>query len=163
MKIYLCFILFAMLLLFSCKKNSNQISKNYASYDLSMYPKSNDSLVRHIIAVPIEENEGLFNLEIWAGQKRMVDCNKHRISGSFTKKTVKGWGYSYYDFTVSPHQISTRMACPDTILTEKFIRSKTEHIRYNSKLPVVVYCAKGLEIEYAIWSKNKSPKKAKTE
>ena len=54
------------------------------------------------------------------------------------------------------------MACPDNTLTEKFISSKTEHMRYNSKLPVVIYCPKGFQVEYAIWSKNEIPMKANT-
>ena len=150
MKIYLSLILIAFLLVVSCKTTPNSTTKSvkkYADYDLSMYRKSNDSIKRYIIEVPIEKNEGLYNLEIWAGQTKKVDCNNHSIPGKFTKKTVKGWGYSYYEFTTSGHSISTRMACPENSLTEKFIRSKTEHARYNSKLPVVVYCPSDLEID----------------
>ena len=164
MKIYLSSILTAFLLTISCNTTTNKATKSekrYADYDLSMYPKSNDSIKRHVVEVPIEENEGLYNLEIWAGQTKKVDCNRHSIPGTFTKKTVKGWGYSYYEFTTKEHQISTRMGCPDNVLTEKFILSKTEHVKYNSKLPVVVYCPSNLEIKYTIWSKSNIPTKAK--
>jgi len=77
------------------------------------------------------------------------------------KKTIKGWGYSYYEFTTKGHSISTRMGCPDTTLIEKFISSQSELSSYNSKLPTVIYCPKGLEVKYAIWSKGETPSKAK--
>lgn len=163
-KIY--FFLTVLLIITSCSKNSMEQSKTektYAEYDLSMYPKANDSMKRFVIKLPIEENEGLFNLEIWTGKTQKVDCNKHSLSGKFIQKTVKGWGYSYYEFSTSGHIMSTQMACPETGLKEQFIRSKTEYVRYNSKLPIVVYCPKNLEVEYAVWSKNKTPIKAHTE
>lgn len=149
----------------SCsQKKENDIngtaSPQYKAHDLSMYPPESDSLNRHIIFLPIEENENLYRLEIWAGQLKMVDCNKHQVSGNFVKKVVKGWGYPYYEFHSNQNHMSTLMACPDNTLTEKFIRSNSEHLRYNSKLPVVIYCPKELEIEYAIWSKNDNPFKA---
>lgn len=57
-----------------------------------MYPKSNDSIKRYIINLPIEENEELYNLEIWAGQTKKVDCNNHSLSGEFTKKNNQRLG-----------------------------------------------------------------------
>ena len=164
MKTYFSYILIAALLAVGCETAPNEAIdsvKNYADYKLDMYPKSTPATQRYIIELPIEENEGLYNLEIWAGQTKSVDCNKHSLTGKFTKKTVQGWGYTYYEFTTNGQTISTRMACPDTPLAEKFIRSTTEHIRYNSKIPIVVYCPKTYEIEYAIWSKTNVPLKAK--
>ena len=147
----------------SCKstKQNNEIAlSTNVEHNLSMYPESLENTNRHIISLPVQEDESLYNLEIWSGKTEMVDCNKHLISGSFKKHLVKGWGYFYYEFIPNDHQLSTRMACPDTTLTEKFIRSNTEHIRYNSKLPIVVYCPKGYSIQYSIWSKDKTPLEA---
>lgn len=144
----------------SRKDTKTNVADSFLNYDLSMYPKSSKALNRFVISLPVKANEGLYNLEIWSGKTKLVDCNKQIISGKFNKHTIKGWGYSYYEFIPNDHQLSTKMACPDTTLVEKFIRSNTEHIRYNSKLPVVVYCPKEYQVQYAIWSKNETPIKA---
>ncbi|WP_152287664.1 serine protease inhibitor ecotin [Flavicella marina] len=157
-------ILFVISIFFTSCNQTKQLTpqkkETIADYDLSMYPKANDSVQRYVIELPIRADEGLYNLEIWAGQTKEVDCNKHSLVGKFNKKTVKGWGYSYYEFETNGMIMSTQMACPDAKVSEKFIRSKTEHVRYNSKLPVVIYSPKNIEIEYAIWSKSDIPLKA---
>ena len=163
MRVYITLLVSSLLILMSCTstEESDSLSeKKFADYDLSMYPESSDTLSRYIIELPIEEDEGLFNLEIWAGKSAKVDCNKHSLAGKFNRKTVQGWGYSYYVFETDGMMMSTQMACPEENLTDKVVRSKTEHVRYNSKLPVVVYCPKNIAIEYAIWSKSATPIKA---
>lgn len=164
MKTYFLSILAISLIFISCNtasKKADKTKKRLDNYDLSIYPKSNDSIKRYLIELTPKENEELYKIEVWAGQTKKVDCNIQHLSGEFIKKTIKGWGYSYYEFSTNGVQLSTRKACIDTILTEKLIRSQTQNIRYNSRLPIVVYCPTDYTIEYAIWSKNKTPLKAK--
>ena len=163
MRFYLILIIGSVFFLANCnssKENVSNSDKKVAIHDYSMYPVAKENTTRYIIELPSQADEGLYNLEVWAGQTKEVDCNKHSLAGKFNKKTVKGWGYSYYEFETNGMIMSTQMACPDANISEKFIRSKTEHMRYNSKLPVVIFCPKGIEIEYAIWSKNDIPLKA---
>jgi ecotin len=164
MRICIIFLIGYIFITTSCTPVAERVSssvKKLADYDLSMYPKASDTLYRYIIELPTEKNERLYNLEIWAGKTQKVDCNKHRLMGEFTKKSVQGWGYYYYEFKTDGLIMSTKMGCPMNKKTEKFIRSKPEHVPYNSKLPIVVYCPKNIALEYAIWSKGTTPKKAK--
>ena len=163
MRVYITFLISFLLTLVSCNtsmQTGSTSEKRFADYDLSMYPETSDTLTRYVIELPIEDDEGLFNLEIWAGKTKEVDCNKHNLAGKLNRKTVQGWGYSYYVFETNGMIMSTQMVCPEKNTTEKFIRSKTEHVRYNSKIPIVVYCPKNVAIEYAIWSKGSIPVKA---
>ncbi|MNH20233.1 Ecotin precursor [compost metagenome] len=57
---------------------------------------------------------------------------------------------------------STLMACPDTAKKEAFVPVVGDGflLRYNSKLPVVVYVPEGVEVRYRIWSASDEVKKA---
>ena len=58
---------------------------------------------------------------------------------------MKGWGYTYYEVTGRDVAMSTMMAAPPgTAQVEKFVSGTPLLIRYNSRLPVVVYAAEGL-------------------
>lgn len=119
-----------------------------------MYSEATEGSKRYCIEVPVRENESDYEVEIWAGKTIEVDCNQHKLVGNFKKEIVQGWGYPYYNFNTTGQLFGTRMHCPDQTLSAKFVRSASERIRYNSKLPIVVYCPKDVSIRYAIWSKN---------
>ena len=82
----------------------------------------------------------------------MVDCNKHFISGKINDSIVDGWGYSYYTIESNGLIASTQMGCPDLTKTKKFISMESKMIRYNSKLPIVIYLPEGMEVKYRIWN-----------
>jgi ecotin len=57
--------------------------------------------------------------------------------------------------------MSTMMAVPPgTPKAEKFVSGAPLLIRYNSRLPVVIYAPKGLEIRYRIWQAPQKTNKA---
>ena len=50
--------------------------------------------------------------------------------------------------------ISTMMACPDGKKEKKFVTAylgDNSLLRYNSKLPVVVYTPENVEVKYRVW------------
>jgi len=57
------------------------------------------------------------------------------------------------------------MACPDGKKTDAFVPVVGEGfmLRYNSKLPVVVYVPKGVEVRYRVWSASADVQTAKVE
>ncbi|MDO6758802.1 serine protease inhibitor ecotin [Tamlana sp. 2_MG-2023] len=160
-------ILSIVLLVCSCKaqnptnKNETNMSKpETTTHDISMYPEASDNQLRHIINLPKTDDDFGYKVEIYAGKMAEVDCNQSSLSASFTKETVSGWGYSYYNLDTNGQVISTRRMCPDNSKHQAFVQTPGEIIRYNSKLPIVIYTPKGYEVRYKIWSRNTTEKTA---
>lgn len=120
--------------------------------NLKPYPAVIDSLERYVIYLDQKADESLFEIELIAGKTMMVDCNRHSLMGSFKEETLQGWGYNYYVFETNNHIASTMMMCLDNTKTEKFVKSEPISVRYNSRLPIVVYLPKGIELKYKIWT-----------
>ncbi len=58
------------------------------------------------------------------------------------QKRWKAWGYDYYVFDNVTSPVSTMMACPEGKKEQKFVTAwlgEDGMLRYNSKLPIVVY------------------------
>ncbi|MNO08939.1 Ecotin precursor [compost metagenome] len=61
--------------------------------------------------------------------------------------------------------MSTLMACPESTKTQGFVPVVGDGfmLRYNSKLPLVLYVPKDIEVRYRIWSASASVEKAVAE
>ncbi len=156
MKQVLFFIVVVMISSCATMQTKENLSKtNYKRtepMDISMYPKADENQVRHIIELAPLKNEETVKVEIYLCKEMEVDCNIHRLEGSLTAKELSGWGYNYYVFETNGKIISTLMNCPDGKLTKKDVMSESKLLRYNSKLPIVVYSPKGYKAKYRIWS-----------
>lgn len=119
--------------------------------NLKAYPETVGDMERHVIYLSERKNEEAFKVELIPGKVMEVDCNQHRLMGAIKEETVQGWGYTYLTFETNGQTASTMMMCPDP-KTEKFVSGATEMVRYNSRLPIVVYLPKGVELRYKIWS-----------
>ncbi len=155
MKQVLFFIVIAMISSCATMQTKENLSKtNYKRtepMDISMYPKADANQVRHIIELAPLKNEETAKVEIYLCKEMEVDCNIHRLEGSLAEKELSGWGYNYYVFETKGKIISTLMNCPDGKLTKKDVVSESKLLRYNSKLPIVVYSPKGYKAKYKIW------------
>ena len=121
---------------------------------LAPYPQAEQGMVRHVIFLNKKSDESQFRVEIVPGKVMNVDCNKHTLMGKLTEKDVQGWGYTYYEFTSNGQTRSTMMAC-NKPNEDRFVSAQTTLVRYNSKLPIVVYAPQGYEIQYKIWKAGK--------
>lgn len=121
---------------------------------LAPYPQASAGMVRHVIFLDKQKNEDLFKVEIIPGKVMNVDCNHHTLMGTLTEKNVQGWGYTYYEFSSNGQTRSTMMAC-NKPNEDRFVSGQTKLIRYNSKLPIVVYAPEGYEIKIRIWKASK--------
>lgn len=119
--------------------------------NLEAYPATMDSLERYVIFVDQQADERLFEVELIAGKVLEVDCNNQRLMGSFSEEIVQGWGYNYYVFETEGQVMSTMMFCPESKV-EKFVSGQSLTVRYNSRLPIVVYLPKGYDLKYKIWT-----------
>ncbi|WP_212629843.1 serine protease inhibitor ecotin [Pseudomonas sp. KB-10] len=121
---------------------------------LKPYPAAAAGYSRHVIELPAQANEAEYKVEIIAGKTLEVDCNQQRLGGRWQEKTVEGWGYSYYELDRVGPAVSTQMACPDGSRKQAFVRvgGEPQLLRYNSKLPLVIYTPDDIEVRYRLWS-----------
>lgn len=118
------------------------------------YPKAEKGMKRQVIQLPQQQDESAFKVELMIGQTLEVDCNRHRLGGQLESKTLEGWGYDYYVVEKISGPVSTMMACPDQKKTKKFVTASLGDdgmLRYNSKLPIVIYAPENVEVKYRIW------------
>ena len=121
---------------------------------LKPYPAAAAGYQRHVIELPVQANEAEHKVELIAGKTLEVDCNQQRLGGQWQEKTVEGWGYNYYELGQVGPAMSTLMACPDNSRKQAFVPVGGEPllVRYNSKLPLVIYAPAEVQVRYRIWS-----------
>lgn len=121
---------------------------------IAPYPAAEKGMKRVAIALPALENEQNYKVELLPGKTLSVDCNQHRMGGTLETKTLEGWGYDYYQLSRVSAPASTMMACPKNEKTQKFVPVQLGDkamLRYNSKLPIVVYAPENIEVKYRVW------------
>ena len=123
--------------------------------DTAPYPKAESGFTRQVIHLAPQTRENDFQVEILAGKTMTVDCNNPRLGGILEEKNLEGWGYPFYRLEKVIGPMSTMMACPPGSQKKRaFVPVVGDGfmLRYNSKLPVVVYAPSDVEVRYRIWS-----------
>lgn len=119
---------------------------------LKPFPEAEKGSTRYVIELPELKDESVAKVQIIAGKTTEIDCNTRSFGGSITEETVEGWGYNYYTVSNLTGPASTLMACLDNAVKEGFVAMQDAPlIRYNSKLPVVIYAPEDVTVKYRIW------------
>ncbi|MCU1747885.1 serine protease inhibitor ecotin [Pseudomonas sp. 6D_7.1_Bac1] len=122
--------------------------------DVAPYPKAESGFTRQVIHLAPQTREDNYQVEILAGKTLTVDCNHQRLGGVLEEKNLEGWGYPFYRLEKVIGPMSTLMACPGGQSKQDFVPVVGDGflLRYNSKLPIVLYVPKDIEVRYRIWS-----------
>jgi len=131
-------------------------SANAAEHpELKAFPPAEEGMERSVIVLPHKEGdeEDDFRVEIIVGREMIVDgVNRVRLGNAIEARTLEGWGYTYYEVTGPSEIISTLMAPPEGAeKVEAFVAAAPLQVRYDSRLPIVVYAPSGYEVRYRIW------------
>lgn len=111
---------------------------------------------RFVITLPEMDRgeDDSFSVELIAGRTIRTDgINHYRMDTTLKPQPLEGWGYTFYEMTGTGQTSSTRMAVPaGTPEVMAFVGGTPLTIRYNSRLPIVVYVPAGFEVRYRIWA-----------
>lgn len=126
-----------------------------ADDNLKAFPPAEPGLVRHVLQLEPLDDETAYQVELLVGRMAMLDKdNNYRFGGTIETEVVQGWGYTRYVVRKIGPIMGTLMAVdPNAPKVERFvpIGGGPYLIRYNSRLPVVVYAPEGSEVRYRIW------------
>jgi ecotin len=81
--------------------------------------------------------------------------NRYSFAGKIEEETNQGWGFPRYNVSPLGPMAGTLMAVdPNAPKVRRLIPLGGEPylIRYNSRLPIMVYAPEGVEVRYWVWS-----------
>ena len=135
-------------------------AEKFEKLEIEMFPKAKDGYKQVYIQLPVAKNEKDLKVEYFVGTEKMLDCNNYFLMGSVKSQDLQGWGYNYYEVESNGETAGTLMGCMNKKETKKFVYIKPEIVRYNSKLPLVFYVPKDLEVRYRVLRPDTTMKKA---
>jgi ecotin len=129
--------------------------------NMKAFPPADAGMVRYVLQLPQEADEAAFKVELIAGKTVLVDgVNHYFFGGTIEEQTIQGWGFPRYNVSPLGPMAGTLIGVdPGAPKVNRFVPLAGEPflIRYNSKLPVVVYAPEGVEVRYRIWKAAPQP------
>jgi ecotin len=127
-----------------------------ATDNMKAFPPAGEGMVRHVLQLPQQADESGLKVELIVGKTVETDAgNRYFFAGRIEEETIQGWGFPRYMVSKLGPMAGTLMAVdPDAPKVTRFITlgGAPYIIRYNSRLPVVVYLPEGVEVRYRIWT-----------
>ena len=124
--------------------------------ELKPFPAAERGMERFVVVLPdkTRAEEVNFKVELIPGKTMLTDgVNQVRHGSTIETRSLSGWGYTFYEVTGQDKTMSTMMVAPgESDKVKQFVSGTPLLIRYNSRLPIVVYVAEGYEIKYRIWT-----------
>jgi ecotin len=128
----------------------------HAADNMKAFPPAEAGMVRHVLQLPPQADESALKVELIVGKTvQLEERNKYFFAGRIEAENIQGWGFTRYKVDQLGPMAGTLMAVdPNAPKVARFVRLGGEPylIRYNSRLPVVVYVPAGAEVRYRIWS-----------
>lgn len=126
-----------------------------AADDMKAFPPAEEGMARHVVRLPAQDDESAFRVELIAGKTVQVDrVNRYFFAGKIEEEIIEGWGFPRYVIRELGPMAGTLIAVdPNEPKVDRFVTLGGEPvlIRYNSRLPVVIYAPEGVEIRYRVW------------
>ena len=132
------------------------VSSGQAADNLKAFPPAEEGMVRFVLQLPQHDDESAMQVELLVGKTVQTDVqNRYFFAGKIEQETIKGWGFTRYTVSKLGPMAGTLMAIdPNEPKVDRFITLAGDpyFIRYNSRLPVVVYVPEGADVRYRIWT-----------
>jgi len=134
--------------------------------NLKAFPPADEGMVRYVINLPQQENEDDWKVELQVGKTVSLDAaNRYFFGGQLVAETIQGWGYTRYVLRELGPMAGTLMAVdPNAPKVDRFIMlgGEPQLLRYNSRLPLVIYVPNGVEVRYRFWRADETAMAAET-
>ncbi len=112
-------------------------------------------MTRFVLTLPKAEDESDRKIELVIGKTVPLEPNnRYFFGGKLEARIAEGWGFPYYILPKLGPMAGTLIAAdPSAAKVDRFITlgGEPQLLRYNSKLPVVVYVPDGVEVRYRLW------------
>lgn len=132
---------------------------------IKAFPPAGPGVARYVLQLPAAPDESVLRVELIVGQTVEVDAvNRYFLGGRIEAQPVKGYGYTRYVVSKLGPMAGTMIAVdPKSAKVSRFVVLGGEPylVRYNSKLPIVVYVPADAEVRYRTWSADGAPKPVK--
>ncbi len=130
--------------------------------NLKAYPAPEAGMKRCVIFLePKEKEESDFRVELQVGKTVEVDnINRYFFGGKLEEVTVEGWGFPKYLVKELGPMAGTRVAPePSAPKVKRFVSLGGEQqlLRYNSRLPLVIYLPADAEVRLRVWKALQDP------
>lgn len=142
-------------LVVACAGVISASAESEAERNLKAFPPADAGMARHVLILPPHEQEDSFRVELKIGKTVRTDpVNRYFFGGNLQALNIEGWGFTRYVLAEIGPMAGTLMAIsPDVPKVDRFITlgGEPQLLRYNSRLPLVVYVPDGVEVRYRIW------------
>lgn len=129
--------------------------------NMKAYPPAADGMKRVVVYLESKEEEDDYRIELMVGKTVEVDAaNRFFFAGTLEEETIEGWGFPKYIVKQIGPMAGTRIgADPDAPKVKRFVKlgGEPKLLRYNSKLPLVVYVPKDAEVKLKVWVASPQP------
>ena len=127
----------------------------HAADNMAAFPPAGEGMIRYVLQLPKQDDEPACKVQLIVGKTVLVDeKNTYFFGGKIEEETIQGWGFSRYTVSKLGPMAGTLMAIdPNAPKVNRFITLGGEPylIRYNSRVPIVVYAPQEVEVRYRIW------------
>lgn len=124
--------------------------------NMKAFPPAGEGMSRFVLQLPEREDETLVKVELIVGKSEWLDAaNRYSFGGKIEEQNIEGWGFPKYVVAALGPMIGTRIGVdPSVPKVKRFISLSGEPflIRYNSRLPIVIYVPKDAEVRYRLWT-----------
>ena len=128
----------------------------HAADPMEAFPAADQGMLRYVLQLPAQADESALRVELIVGKTVQVDeQNQYFFGGTIEEETIQGWGFTRYVLKELGPLAGTLMAAdPNAPKVAHFIPLGGDPylIRYNSRLPIVVYVPEGVEVHYRLWT-----------
>jgi len=127
-----------------------------AADPMEAFPAADQGMLRYVLQLPAQDDESALRVELIVGKTVPLDeQNQYFFGGTLEQETIQGWGFTRYLLNELGPLAGTLMAAdPNAPKVARFVPlgGAPYLIRYNSRLPIVVYVPEGVEVRYRLWT-----------